>query len=464
MSMTSWSDAESRMPVSVATAIDDAGLTPTHLLIFGICFLTSLVDGFDTQMVGFSAGSMAAEMHLSLAAFGPIFAATAAGSLFGSAALGALADRVGRRRSLILSTALFALPTLLSLGAGGARDLMLLRFVAGIGLGGAMPGVLTLVSEYAPLRHRGLATSALWCGYPCGGLLAGGLGSAMLSTHGWRPVFLAGGLLALATMALQIVLLPESLRFLETRVDGGARILSTMARLAPGRPIDLSARRSRAAAAPLSLVLAPGRRLVAALIWMPLVCTFLIAGFFVLWLPPLFQQVGYTASTVAFLVALNNLAAAPSQALAGWLIDRVGAFGPVVAGYFGMAAAILIVAAGMSNSAVVAGAVLALGLLQGPGIAGMIHIATQTYPPPVRSTGVGLALGMGRLGLVFGSVLVGLEVRGGMPPATVVASVAAPALVAAAAVIVLRRLSLEPRRCAGETPMTLPTTEDGGLR
>ena len=423
----------------VEAMIDDAPLSATHLLVLVVCFLTSFADGFDTQMVGFAAPAVARDLGFQLAAFGAVFAAAAIGSLAGAPLLGALGDRLGRRNSLAVSTSLFAAATFMTVIAADVPSLVTLRLAAGVGLGGAMPAAVTLVSEYAPARHRALATGLLWCGYPCGGLAAGVLGALLVPAFGWRAIFVAGGVAAVTAAALQIMFLPESPRFLLGRHGDLDRARAVLSRLVPGARIGLLVPTALPTRAPIGAVFAPARRALTLLLWLPLLCVFLISGFFVLWLPALLQQSGYGVATVALLAALNNLAAVPSQAAAGWVVDHVGPVWPVVTSYIGMAVCIALVAVAMRDVAIVTFAMLMIGVLQGPGIAGMIHVAARIYPSRIRSTGVGLALGVSRFGLVLGSLLVGREIAAGRSPEFVTASVAGAALVATIGALLLFR-------------------------
>ncbi|WP_298163263.1 MFS transporter [Brevundimonas sp.] len=426
---------------TLANVIDEAPLRRYHLQIFLICFATAVVDGLDNQMVGFSAQAISADLGIPIAEFGGIFSAGAAGALVGALSLGTVADRIGRKMALSLCTLLFAVLTLATVLARSTNELMLLRFIAGIGLGGAMPIFLTMVSEYAPKRHRALATGVLWCGYPIGGLVGSSLGAILLPVSGWQTIFLLGGGLALFVVILQITLLPESVQFLALREKGANRIRRILTRLSPGTDVDqidiLPSSTGAVTKAPVWGLFTSGRLGLTLLLWVPLFCTFLISNFFVLWSPALLTQAGYSVSLAASMVALNNFAAIPSQAAAGFVIDRKGPFLLVIGSYIGLIAICLVLSTLLHVVPVIAASMIIIGLLQGPGIAGMVYVATRVYPPAMRSTGVGWALGIGRTGQIVGSLVVGGMVAAELPIRFIFAGIAFPALVATVSALVL---------------------------
>src|SRR5262245_15919786 len=183
--------------INVRELADEANVRPLHLLVLLICFLTAVVDGLDNQAIGFTAPAIAADLEISLASFGFVFSSGLIGTLLGAVVLGRLADRIGRRNSLMVCTLLFAVLTAATPLARTLAEISVLRFIGGLGLGGAMPCFLTLVSEYAPKARRGLAMGMLWCGYPLGGVLGGLIGSQLSLHDHWPVIFYLGGALAL---------------------------------------------------------------------------------------------------------------------------------------------------------------------------------------------------------------------------------------------------------------------------
>src|SRR4051794_21933997 len=221
------------MSYSVAELIDERPLSGFQLRTISLCGMVLLLDGFDTQCIGFLAPAIAAELGLAMKAFGPVFSAALIGLMIGALASGPIADRLGRKAVVVGSALTFAFFTVLTARAGTLQEFVIFRFLTGLGLGGAMPNVVALTSEYTPRRLQPIFVSGLFAGMPLGALVAGLLTSEMLPLWGWRSVFYVGGLLPLVIALLLIKLLPESVRFLAATGADPRRIARIMKRIAP---------------------------------------------------------------------------------------------------------------------------------------------------------------------------------------------------------------------------------------
>ena len=160
-----------------------------------LCALVVLLDGLDTQVIGYLGPALAAEWKIPPAVLGPVFSAGLVGLMGGLLTLGPLADVWGRKRTILVSVALFGVFTLLTAQARGVTDLMIYRIIAGIGLGGAMPNALALTGEYSAPQRRATVTVAMFCGFSLGSVLGGGMTATLIQEHGWRSIFLIGGVL-----------------------------------------------------------------------------------------------------------------------------------------------------------------------------------------------------------------------------------------------------------------------------
>ena len=447
--------------IEVRTFLDNAGLQPFHFLILGICFMTSLVDGLDTQAIGFSAPAIAHAHGLPLASFGIIFSANTIATLLGAALLGPLADRLGRRPMLMVCTIIIAIFTALTPHGDTVVELSIIRFIGGIGLGGAIPCYLTLVSEYAPKKHKGFATGLLWAGYPLGGMIGALLGSYYLAAGGWEMIFYIGGALALLAALLQFMFLPESLHVLVAQSTSKSQNHRIARKLYPERTdtdFEFSTDTKKTKTAPIADVFSEQRTYPTILIWVALFMTFMLTKFMVLWMPGLLEAAGMTLSTAALMLALANFASLPSMIASGFLLDRVGPYRVLPVAYGLLAIAIGVLAVSLSALPVVAATVVVIGFLQGPGIAGMLHITASQYPLKIRSSGVGLAMGVGRSGQVASSAIVGwLLVLGfGVRPTVMVMAI--PPLVALICVVMLGVNSKRRNDSSAASAALKPTT------
>ena len=201
--------------------------------IMSICFAVVALDGFDTQSIAFVAPALRESWGISPALFGPLFGAGLFGTMLGSIFLGSLADSYGRKPLLLISTGLFGVMSLLCASATSIESLGIYRFVAGLGLGGAIPNVLALVSEYAPRRVRSTVIVTTFTGFPLGAV-AGGIASAkIIPVFGWESVFICGGILPLVLVPLIIIGIPESLRYLSMGKNPRDKIRRILVRMDP---------------------------------------------------------------------------------------------------------------------------------------------------------------------------------------------------------------------------------------
>lgn len=196
-----------------------------------LCALVVLLDGLDTQVIGYLGPALSAEWQIPRAQLGPVFSASLVGLMVGLLCVGALADYYGRRFCILFSVSLFTVFTLLTAFAQGVTDLILWRFLAGIGLGGAMPNALALTGEYCPRRLRATLTILMFCGFSLGSIIGGVLAAALLDNMGWRAVFLIGAGLSLLLLPLLLWLLPESLQFLLERKRDEQRVHAQLSRI-----------------------------------------------------------------------------------------------------------------------------------------------------------------------------------------------------------------------------------------
>src|SRR6266850_4420560 len=190
------------MAHTVTELIDERPLSRFQIMTISLCGVVLLLDGFDTQCIGFLAPAIARELGLAMKDFGPVFSAGLIGLMIGALFSGPIADRVGRKFVVIGSALTFAFFTILTARAATLQEFVFLRFLTGLGLGGAMPNVVALTSEYTPKRLQPIFVSGLFAGMPLGALVASLLSAKMLPIWGWRSVFYVGGFLPLVIALL----------------------------------------------------------------------------------------------------------------------------------------------------------------------------------------------------------------------------------------------------------------------
>ncbi|TXI86997.1 MAG: MFS transporter, partial [Cupriavidus sp.] len=203
--------------VDVQALIDSQPFTPYQWLILCLCFLIVAVDGFDTAAIGYIAPALVQEWGIQKSELGPVLSAALFGLAFGAIFAGPMADRVGRKRVLIVSVFFFGICSLATAFAPTLGWLTALRFLTGLGLGAAMPNAITLTSEFAPERRRAVLVNTMFCGFPLGSACGGFIAAALIPHYGWHSVLLLGGVLPIVLAFLLIAFLPESVRYMVMR-------------------------------------------------------------------------------------------------------------------------------------------------------------------------------------------------------------------------------------------------------
>lgn len=429
--------------IAVADWIDARPIGPRQWGIVALCGAVALLDGLDLQAIGLAAPAMGSALGIAPKDFGPVFSAALAGLAIGAFALGPVADRLGRKGVLVAATLLFGLATLATARAGGVGDLLATRFLAGLGLGGAMPSFISLASEYIPRPKRAAAVGLLWAGFPLGGVMGGLLGSRIIPAYGWPSIFLVGGALPVAVAVVLLAALPESASFMVARRYPAARVARTLRRVFPDFPGDGAPRFTvdRGAAAPRAAardLFAGGRGFGTLLLWVSFFFAFLSLVTNSSWSPILLKGLGVPPETTAVALAGYNFGSLFGSAAAGALVAR---FGPARVLPLALALGAASYAAVGWSAPSVAGITAAealFGLTMGCASSGLIALSAVFYPVAVRSTGVGWATAVGRVGSFAGPLAVGLLVGAHWSVAAVFAVVAAAVLIGAAASLGLR--------------------------
>jgi AAHS family 4-hydroxybenzoate transporter-like MFS transporter len=431
---------------NISALIDEHALSALQVLTFVLGALVILFDGANTISISVAAPQMAAALGLPVSSFGPVFSAGQAGLLAGSLALGPLADRWGRKGLVTASTALFGIFALLTVLASSFEQLLVYRLLTGLGLGGAAPNVVALASEYAPRRIRSAVVTVLWAAFPLGGVLMGLLGG-----YPWRVIFYVSGAIPLVLAVLLVVLLPESPAFLAAR--GGAspeRIARIVSRIAPDRNRAALGRfwvdEQKLTGVPVKHLFSPAQAMPTVLLWVMFFCDFLILVSVNAWTPSLLSARGLPVARAGFAIAWNSIGSTVGAIIVGRLLDRWGSFAVLNTVFLAAAACVGALAFATAPFAWIATLSALAGFFAGAGQAGVIAVAARTYPVAARSTGVGWAMAVGRLGAVVGPLVGGILLGWNLPVSSVFLSFAIPGVFAAMAATALnhtRRVNLK---------------------
>lgn len=397
--------------IDIPTFINIRKIGGFQLLVVALCAITVFLDGFDVQSIAFVAPSIAAQWHVSREVLGPIFVASLVGVLCGALGFGPLADKIGRRPVIMGCTAVFGLLTLITALSSNVTELIVLRFLAGLGLGGAMPNAIALTAEYSPQRRRATMIMIMFAGFSLGAAIGGALAAALIPHFGWRSVWYLGGALPLLLLPAQYHYLPESLRFLVISNSPDERISALVQRIDPGFQIKPGTRfdigELRAAGVPVRYLFDAGRGAGTILLWIMFFMNLLDLFFLQNWIPIISNDAGVPVPTAVMIASVFQFGGVVATLLVGFPFDRIGGYAVLPLLY--VLGGLFVVSLGQAETSVPLLFLLTFG-------AGFCVVGAQTsanahaaifYPTPIRSTGVGWCLGIGRLGAILGPLIAG---------------------------------------------------------
>ncbi len=390
------------------TALNHA--TPLDLTrTIGLCFLVALMEGLDLQASGIAAQGIAAAFGLDKLHMSWMFSAGILGLLPGAFVGGWLADRIGRKRVLMGSVALFGAFSLVTALAWDFSSLVSARLLTGVGLGAALPNLIALTSEVAGPRLRGLAVSLMYCGVPLGAALAATIGIAGFS-GGWQVVFYVGGVVPLVIVPLLGLYLPESLQPRANQDTAAVGVVQGLFR--------------------------DGAALPTALIWASYFFTLMVVYILINWLPSLLVGQGFTGTQASWVMLALQLGAAMGTLFLGWAMDRLPAWALSALIYLGILGSLTALGLVSSLQSMLLSGFVA-GFFATGGQCVLYALAPHFYKPSVRATGVGSAVAIGRLGAMSGPLVAGKMLALGTGTAGVMLASAPGIVIAAVAMFYL---------------------------
>lgn len=438
--------------VDVEAVMDGTRFGGLPLLVMMCTAAILVLDGFDIQVIGFAAPAIAAELGLQRSDLVPVLAASLIGMTLGGFVLGPWGDRRGRRPALILSVLTFGLGTLLTATASGVAELAFWRFLTGVGLGGALPNATALMAEFAPPRVRSQAITAAIVGIPIGGMVGATIAAEILPIVGWKGIFVVGGVLPLLALILIWFVLPESPRYLATHPERKAELTAILNRIAgDGR---YSGNESFVLTRQMLSVDMTARGVFSRDLLRDTIATCLIftANLFSVycfynWAPVVLTTLGMDLPTAVRGSLVFNAAGLVGAIAGAWVVARLGSRWPLaILGVVGSLA--LLYLSQLMGEAARAPALLSVShIMIGIAVAGlailamsvaMYAVAAHVYPTSCRSSGIGLAGGMGRIGGLL-SALFGAAIMARAGAAGFFVSVAGIFALTVLGVLMLRR-------------------------
>ena len=431
------------MKLDLKSAINESPMSAFQKLVVVVCIVLNMLDGFDVLAVAFSAPHLAADWHLNGKQLGTLLSAGLFGMAAGGLFIAPFADRIGRRLLVLLCLFAIAGGMVASAFAQTLDQLVVLRVVTGLGIGGMLASISVIAAEYASNKWRSGAISMQSTGYTLGATIGGAITGVLLSYYGWRSAFLFGGVCTLVTIPVALYGLPESLDFLIARRPKGAlgKVNAILKRM-KWETVEQLPVADYTAEATLAPASGPGATspvmvLRTVLIWMAFVLV--MAGFYFVmsWTPKLLVQAGMSAAQGVTGGVLLNVGGIIGCTLFSLVSGRVKLRNLLTA--FLVASAVVLVFFGANGSRLqyAMPASIVLGAAISACVGGLYALTPLLYSPKARTTGVGWAVGMGRLGAMVAPVLVGILMDKGWQASNLYYLFAVPFLFAAVPVNVI---------------------------
>jgi AAHS family 4-hydroxybenzoate transporter-like MFS transporter len=386
--------------------VDGQRIGSFHIALLVWSFLTMFADGFDLNSIGFAAPDLARLYGVARSEMAPVLSANLYGIFLGAPILGWLGDRYGRRPIIIIGTLLYGVVTLIMAWSSTMEQMVVLRFIAGIGIGGIMPNTIALNSELTPKKFRSTLIVLMFMGITTGSTAVGLVASYFMAEHGWQIIFHVGGVLPIVVGICLFFTLPESLKFLATRPDKQRELIATARKMRPDLTIADNARFENppivaGSEGKISELFKGSLALITPLLWLCF-CIALMANYFLNnTLPLIYDQYGISQDDANWTTTMYHAGGIFGGVLMSLLLDRLG---------FRIVAILLAIALpavallglegmhfiGMASVATIAGIAILGAQFGNNATAGLI------YPTSIRSKGVGIALSIGRFGSIAG--------------------------------------------------------------
>ncbi|EDM48639.1 MFS transporter [Marinobacter algicola] len=433
--------------IDVNDVIDNATFNKFHWKVLFWCTLIIIFDGYDLVIYGVVLPILMDQWNLNPYVAGLLGSSALFGMMFGAMGFGMLSDRLGRKKVIITCVVLFSVTTVINGFATTPWQFGILRFIAGLGIGGVMPNVVSLMSEYSPARRRSTLVALMFSGYAVGGMMSAGLGIWIVPNYGWEIMFYLAAV-PMLMLPFMLKFLPESVAFLMAQKrEGEARDILTQ--VAPLKHINeqdvLRVPPTTDSKAPVLELFRDGRAMSTLMFWVAFFCCLLMVYALGSWLPKLMSNAGYALSSSLMFLMVLNVGAIIGAVGGGWLADRLS-LRSVLVSFFILG----------SGSLVLLGYESPMWFLYTlVGIAGATTIGSQIllyayvaqyYPTSIRSTGLGWASGIGRNGAIVGPLLGGALLAMALPHQMNFLALAVPGAIATVAIALVGRRGFGFRR------------------
>jgi AAHS family 4-hydroxybenzoate transporter-like MFS transporter len=427
--------------IDISKVINETRISGFQIKVLALCCLVSMLDGFDTQSIAFVAPVLRQTLVIDPSTLGFIFSAALLGAALGGISLGIFADKYGRKVPTLVSVAIFGTMTIACGTADSTTELIIYRFIAGIGLGGAFPNIIAIVSEYSPDRTRStFVVLAIW-GFPIGAIVGGMFSGYLINEFGWQMVFYVGGGLSILSIVLLVFEMPESIRYLPTVKDSGERIAGILNKIVPHNKYSVSDNFfiSEAPNVKQHYGAIFNKEYIARTVTFSIVyfMSLLLSYLLVNWIPSLLSQSGLAIEEAVMGAVVFNFAGIVGSLVFSRIIDYRGypITTLVICYLLGAVAVFFLGQVEISFWPIILSIAVTGFFLIGAQMT-FPAVVSEYYPVHMRSTGIGNIQSMGKLGSLIGPVVGGLLLSAGFSPSQLFGVGVLPVLVCVISLLV----------------------------
>ena len=428
---------------NIRSLIDSNPISITQFGVIAMCVLMNMLDGMDVMVITYSQAGVRGDLSIPAVQMGFVFSAALIGMAFGGLFIAPIADIIGRRKVMLGAILVMGVGVSITAYVETFQQLVSLRFLSGLGIGAMLASTVTLASEYAPERQRNLVLGVVLAGYPIGATVSGFVAAQIIPAHGWRAMFTFAGFCTLFSLPIAIFLLKESWEWLIKRQPKYAlkRVNSIAVSMNYQVLNKLPPATAAGEKAPVSEMLAgllgSKRRGTTIKLWSAFFLGFATLYYLTTWIPGLAERTGMSTTMAIYAGTVFNLGAIFGNTSQGYSSQKVGLRSSII-GFYVFTAALMAVFGFVSGDWTT---LMVFGLIgfggQG-GLVGLYTIAARVYPAEIRNTGVGWAIGLGRVGAIISPVIGGVLAAKGMPANVIMLFFAVPLVIACFAVWLIK--------------------------
>jgi len=398
------------------------------------------LDGFDVLSISFASPGIARDWGIDRAALGIVLSMELVGMAIGSLFLGGVADRIGRRATILSCLGIMTIGMLGAASASGIELLSVWRLFTGLGIGGMLAATNAAVAEAANAKHRSLAVVLMAAGYPVGTIVGGSISAVLLSMYDWRAVFVFGAACSVLFVPLVLWRAPESVAFLMHKRPPGAlaRINATLVRMGHP-PVDaLPEPETAARKVPMADLFSPGLMRATVLLTLAYLAHIMTFYFILKWIPKIVVDMGFPPPEAAGVLVWASIGGATGSVLLGLLSGKIRLLALTIAAMLLSTVLVILFGRGQSDLAGLSMVAAAAGFATNAGVVGLYALVAQSFPTSVRATATGFVIGVGRGGSALAPALAGFLFAAGYGLQTVAILMALGSMIAALALFGMR--------------------------